>query len=459
MAFTSDLAQNEGTFKAIAVETIAGRETLSVEWTYIQNSLPSWKLWLDRETAVILKAQFFQKSGGEPMMNERVINQVIYNAAFAASLFGIPSVTPQFGDITGTAANAGGTGAVIPSGEDALGQLYFFTLPHQAGQSAQLVRLPGSCAVGLAPCPQLETVSVPFPFNFNLSALSWPPDGRLAAFAYSDNPNGTPTKLWLFDPAANSWGSLLEFPYIDPPFWSPDGTWIAFRVQDGAGGEDVYAVHPDGTELKNLTASGSLPAEGRPYVMDGWLTENVIVRSALPGSTGGVYLLRVSDGAVRPMFETLLTKAAFVVSPDNSSLAYDDYDYNSQKHSIKVVEPDGANPAELITFAGGSVYPIIWSPDAARLAFTHSSSDANFNPVSDVYVIGRDGRGMTQVYKGTTVGRILFSPDGKYLLVEETTSATGGHLFAINLETLEQKIISAPGLSLDADWYAPSWRP
>jgi len=63
------------------------------------------------------------------------------------------------------------------------------------------------------------------------------------------------------------------------------------------------------------------------------------------------------------------------------------------------------------------------------------------------------------LYKGVTVGRILFSPDGKYLLVEETTSATGGHLFSINLETLEQKILSAPGLSLDTDWYAPSWGP
>jgi hypothetical protein len=57
------------------------------------------------------------------------------------------------------------------------------------------------------------------------------------------------------------------------------------------------------------------------------------------------------------------------------------------------------------------------------------------------------------------VGRILFSPDGKYLLVEETMSATGGHLFTIHLETLEQKIVSAPGLTLDSDWYAPSWRP
>jgi len=459
LAFPSNFAQNEGMFKPLAIEIIAGRNALAVEWTYVQNALPSWKLWLDVETAVMLKAQFFQKAGGDPMMNERVVNQVLYNAAFDSSLFAMPSTPPQFGDVTGMAANVPVTEAVIPSANEALGQLYFFILPRQAGQSAQMVRLPGSCVTGQSACPQLEVVNTPFPFSFNLTALAWSPDGSLAAFAYPDNANGTPYKLFLFDPASSNWKSVAEFPFIDPPFWSPDGAWLAFRVQDGRGGEAVYAVRRDGSELKDVTASGSLPVEGRPYIMDGWLTENIIMRPALPGGTGGVYLLRVSDGSARKMFETLLTKAGFVPAPDNSLLAYDDYDYNSRKHAVRLVEPDGANPLEIAAFAGGSVFPLVWSPDSTRLAFAHSSHDANFNPVSDVYVIGRDGRGAAQVYKGATVGRILFSPDGKYLLVEETMSATGGHLFTIHLETLEQKIVSAPGLTLDSDWYAPSWRP
>jgi hypothetical protein len=459
LAFSSDFAQNEGMFIPIGIEPISGRETLIVEWTYIANSLPSWRLWLDTRTAVILKMQDFDKGGGTILRSEHVVKQVAYDMVFADSLFSLPASIPQFSDVSGGSIFPVETGVSSPPITTAQGELYFFTLPHQAGQSAQMVRLPGSCVIGTVSCPQLENVTVPFAFNFNLSALSWSPDGKLAAFAYPDNPNGTPTKLFIFDPAAGTWTALAEFPYIDPPFWSPDGTWIAFRVQDGAGGEDVYAVHRDGTELKNLTATGGLPVEGRPYVMDGWLTENILVRSALPGSQGGIYLLRVSDGAVRPLFESYLTKAAFVISPDNAWLAYDDYDYNSQKHVLKVVEPDGANPKELASFAGGSLYPVIWSPDATRIAFAHSNTDVNFNPISDVYVLGRDGRGVTVVYKGATVGRILFSPDGKFLLVEETTSPTGGHLFAVNLNTLEQHILSAPGLSLDTDWYAPSWRP
>jgi len=168
--------------------------------------------------------------------------------------------------------------------------------------------------------------------------------------------------------------------------------------------------------------------------------------------------VRASDGAVRPLFDSFLTKASFFPAPDGSALAFDDYDYTSQKHILMVTEPDGANPVDLATFTGGSLYPIVWSPDAARVAFVYYTSFASNNPTADVYVVGRDGRGLSQVYKGITVGRVLFSPDGKYLLIEETTSPTGGHLFVVDLSTLQSRMLQAPGLSLNADWYAPSWR-
>ena len=459
LAFSSDFAQSEGTFKPVATEFVADRETVVVEWKAAQNDLPSWRMWLDAKTAVILKMQTFGKGGGETIQSEAVVNQVIYDDIFPDALFRAPSALPQFGDVAGGGGHPVETETIPPSGKDALGELYFFTLPHRSGQSIQLVRLPGMCVVGLAECPQLESLVAPFPFDFSLTPLSWSPDGNFAAFAYPDDPNGTPYKLWLFDPAAQTWTSLFEYAYIDPPFWSPNGKWLAFRVQDGLGGEDVYIVQPDGSELKNLTSSSSLPVEGRPYVMDGWITGNILVRSAKLGSDDSVYLVRIADGRVRPMFETLLTKAMFIPSSDGAWLAYDDYDYDSQKHTLYVTEPDGANPVELVSFTGGTLYPIIWSPDNDRLAFAYYTEfTQNGNPTADVYVIDRNGRGLKQVYRGVTVGALMFSPDGKFLLISETTSPTGGHLFVVDLEMLEQRIIQAPGLSLDTDWFMPSWR-
>ena len=343
------------------------------------------------------------------------------------------------------------------------GELYFFLQPRQPGPSIQLVRVSSVCVFDAVKCPPVETIPVPFAFNFTINALSWSSDGKYAAFSYSDHPNGTPTKLWRFDPSANAWISLAEFPYIDPPFWSPDNTWIAFRTQDGLGGEDVYVVHRDGTELKHISAG--LPLEGRPYIMDGWYTDAaapcVIMRSALPGNSGtrSIYLVRASDGYARPMFETLLTKAQFTAAPDASLLVYDEYDYTSQNHVLKVMEPDGANAVVLANFTGGSLYPIVWSPNSQMIAFNYYSSFSGGTPSAEVYIVSRDGSKSSSVYKGVTVGRLVFSPNGKYLLVEETTSPTGGHLFIVNLTTLEQKMLQAPGLSTDYDWYAPSWRP
>ena len=180
------------------------------------------------------------------------------------------------------------------------------------------------------------------------------------------------------------------------------------------------------------------------------------MRSALPGTEGGIYLVRANNGQARLMFETLLTKVPFVTSPDASLLAYDEYNADSQLHELKVMEPDGANAVTLASFSGGSLYPYVWSPDSRLIAFNYSKPG---NASTEVFVTSRDGKTLVSVYKGVTVGRLIFAPNGKYLLVEETTSTTGGHLFLINLATLEQKILEAPGLSTDYDWYAPSWRP
>jgi len=124
-----------------------------------------------------------------------------------------------------------------------------------------------------------------------------------------------------------------------------------------------------------------------------------------------------------------------------------------------VMEPNGSNSLTVASFTGGSIYPMIWSPDSSLIAFNYYGSFTGGEPSAEVYVVSRTGGTPSLVYKGTTVGRLLFSPNGKYLLVEETTSISGGHLFLVNLATLEQKILQAPGLSTDYDWYAPSWRP
>ena len=458
LAFTSDFAQNEGTFKPISTEFIADRETLIVDWTYIQSNLPSWRMWLDTSTAVIVKMQSFDKGGGDSIRSEVVLNQVSFDDVFADSLFGMPGSLPQFSDLNGQPLEAVGTGANAPGGRDALGELYFFEVPAPSSQTIELVRMSGLCVVGEAECPQIERVVSSIPLINGLPNFSWSPDGNYAAFAYPESQESTPYKLWLFDPAANTWTSLWEHAYIDQPLWSPDGEWLAFRQFDGLGGEDMMVIRRDGSEPKNLTIGSQLPQEGRPYVLDGWITGHLIVHSSTSAQIGEAYLVNVADGHVQSMLGTLQTKAIFVPSHDGAWIAYDDYDNSTAIHSIKVAEPDAANAVTAATFTGGSLFPIVWSPDNQQIAFVYYTESAQGTQIADVYVIDRNGQDLKQVYSGTIVGAVLFSPDGRYLLINEASSPTGGRLFTVNLETLEQRLVQSPGLTLETNWFMPTWR-
>ena len=231
---------------------------------------------------------------------------------------------------------------------------------------------------------------------------------------------------------------------------------MAFRVQDGNGGEDIYVIRRDGSELTNMTAGDKLPPEGRPYILSGWINDNIILRSGNPGVGGLVYLRRIGDGFTKPLFDTPWTKTDMVPSPDGSFLAYPDID--GQRTLLKLLSPDGNTFRDLATFQGGSIYPIIWSPDGAKIAFARLDSQ----PISgqDVYITGRDGRELQQVYHSDfgSISTIAFSPDGQHLLIQDD-DATGRHIYTINLSTLETHLLQAPGLPLDWWWLAPSWRP
>lgn len=458
LVFSADRAQNQGTFVPVAMESVAGRKALAMEWTYIDNQLPSFKAWLDVETAVILKIQEFGKGGGEDMQAEHMVDQVVYDEPMEDGLFSLQfSQMPAFSDISGNPLMKPEPVPTLSSETDALGQVYFFITDHVYGyETTKLVRLPGSCVVGQISCPEPQAISPPFGLNFSLTPLVWSPNGKYAAFAYPVSEDGNRANLFLFDPEDGSWQPLAEFNFIDPPIWSADSNWLAFRVQDGRGGEDVYVVRRDGSELTNMTDTEKLPESGRPYTLSGWISNNLILRSGNPGAGGLVYLRRVSDGFTKPLFDTPWDKSDMVPFPDGSFLAYPDR--SNGKTLLKLVTPDGNTFRELASFQGGSIYPIVWSPDGMQIAFAKMGS----NPENgqDVYIIGRDGRNLRQNYHSESGGinTLSFSPDGKYLLLPDM-DATGQHIYIVDLSTLETNMLRAPGLPLDWWWLAPSWRP
>lgn len=453
LAFTSDFAQNEGTFKSLGIERIAGREALVVEWTYKENELPSWRMWLDVETAVTLKVQTFDKTGGETVRSEVVVDEIRYEDVFADTLFRAPSAPPQFGDVTGVSMLAAEPAPTRSSEPDPLGEVYFFASDHNYGnETTQLLHVPGTCAAGLRPCPEAEVTSTPIDLKFSLESLVWSPDRDAAAFTYPISEDGNRSALFLFDPRSQTWQSLAEFNYIDPPYWSPDGAWLAFRVQDGQGSDEIYAIRRDGSQLKNLSANKKLPEDSSPYALTGWINNRAILRSL---TNGIVYLVRAEDEAVTPLFETGIAKSDLVVpSPDGYLLAYTEVWAGNM--ILKLLTPDGSTARALTSFEHKTLYPIVWSPDGSFLAFATLGSDPAGG--QDLYLIGQDGRNLQQVYHSNFMGinNLVFSPDGKHLLFQDD-DATGRHIFIVDLSNFDQHMLQVPNLPLDWWWLLPSW--
>jgi hypothetical protein len=456
IALSSNYATDQGVYKPTGMEIIAERETLIVELTRLSAELPQWRMWLDTQTAVILKLQEFGKGGGEEVLGERVVNRVVYDEPFADALFRAPSSLPQFSDVVGTPLLSSEPALTASSDPDPLREVYFFAGDHNYGnEKTLLVRVPGSCAAGLSPCPEAEVIAPPFGLNFSLTSLVWAPDGDIAAFSYPISDDGNKSALFLFDPQTQAWQSIAEFNFIDPPFWSPDGNWLAFRVQDGNGSDEIYAIRRDGSQLTNLTESEKLPSEDSPYTLSGWINNYVILHSR---TSGILYLLRPEDGAVTPLFGTPVAKSDLVVpSPDGYFLAYTDA--SDQKITLKLLTPDGSTARDLAAFQNTSIYPIVWSPDGTRVAFATTTNGRDPTSGQDVYVIGSNGRSLQQVYHSASasIADIIFSPDGNYVLLQDDVAA-GRHIFVINLSTLQQHMLKVPNIPLDWWWLAPSWR-
>jgi hypothetical protein len=452
LAFTSDFAQAAGTFTPVVTESVSGRQALVVDWTFAQNQLPSWRMWLDIDTGVILKMQTYDKEGGSTIRSEAVIDQISFDDVFTNTLFGNPSSLPQFSDMAGIPIKPAKPAPTAPSAPDPMREVYFFVTDHQYGnEKTEFVRFPGSCVAGLIPCPDAEVIPTPFDLKFTVTSLVWSPDGRMAAFPYPISADGNRAALFLFNPQDLTWKSIAEFNFIDPPMWSPDGNWLAFRVQDGMDKDEVYIIHPDGTGLTNLSVNENLPVEGQPYVLNGWINNNVILR----GRDNKVYLVRADNPTVKPLFDTPWIKSIFFPSPDGYFLAY--VDVNDQSAALKLLTPDGSMTRELAVFEKAAIYPVVWSPDGKQLAFIKMTND--LAGAQDLYTIGTDGRNLQQIHHSDTSGMIElgYSPYGKYLVFEDS-DATGRHVYSIDLSTMEKHVLMVPNLPLDWWWMAPSWR-
>jgi TolB protein len=212
---------------------------------------------------------------------------------------------------------------------------------------------------------------------------SWSPDA--GAVAYSSYRGLTPQiflsliyKGVLENVSKNTSSNMM-------PVFSPDGTKIAF-VSNRDGNTEIYVMNRDGSNVRRLT---NHPAyEATPT----WSPNGAqIAFTSDRSGKAQVYIMNSADGSnVRRLTvsESYADRATWSPAPFNE-IAY--AAQTGEWFDIKIHDL-ATGTVRQITFGEGSNESPAYSPNGKHLAFTSTRAGG-----TQVFTIGRDGRGLKQI--------------------------------------------------------------
>ena len=461
LLFPSGLAQRGGTYRPIAIETLAGRETLVVEWNRPDGPLVD-RFWVDTQTGVILRQQNYGKGADGALTAEYLITNLQYDLNFQPETFNrLAAFPPAFAtapeDIHTEVATP------VPAGEPdtslANGEIYLFLQKPYGQEPMGLWRFPAGCLVSGDSCPSLERVPG-LPQDFVPPVFSWSPDGNQMLYHLAD----TEGQHFLFDRAAQSWTDL-QAPWFWGEVWSPDGSWVAGAPPVfGDQNSNPLIVGPvDGSEWQEI-----LPNEPGFKMGIGWLDEHrILFQNTLDNEISPespteyqefqIYDLQTGEIQVLHGIKTDPEKSFVSVpflSPDRTKLVYTIADLATQTSEIKII-----HLADASEFPIGFPLPVspAWSPDGQWLTLT-----AMLGFTCEIHLMRPDGSDPHHVFTGDWGGSCqpVWSPDGQYILVSALAQTpTIPRLYVINVATGESRLVELPDVGVEFEWPVVSWVP
>ena len=468
LLFSGSLGQRGGNYMPTAVEKIAGRPALVVDWYSDETQLPVDRFWVDAQTGVFLRMQHFSKAGGDVLSSDIQLTQIFYNLELAQDLFRLPSsdlpvFTEDWSSVSTvphkTAANVQSPAGLQP------GELYFNWTPLTEGgeiPSPQLMRVPVSClldhtcstAEAVAGAPQSGSGNEYYPLT-----LTWSPDGsRAAATQIVTLEDKMATRLYLYQPSDGSWTQLGEYGLIDEVSWSPDGQWIAFQIN--MNGYQICAIRADGSEWQVLAAGEPISGDNintEILRLAGWEGENLYyLETVLPdGTANKIFRTRPGEEGselVREYPRSQVSESiAMVAGGRFLSMGHDDH-----FRYLNLVDLNGANLEQLIRFKKSYNF-FTGSADGSWIAFTLTPGIEKMDFSSDIFLVHPDGTGIRQIASFEhPLESLLFSPDNQYLLISSREEL--GQLFLVSIEDGSRSLLQIPGLALNDQINQISWR-
>lgn len=276
------------------------------------------------------------------------------------------------------------------------------------------------------------------------------------------------------------------------PAFSPDGRWLAFSSSRNGKGQ-VWVIPVDGGEARAVTnaesGTGSFAwsPDGRriAYLMADPETEEEKARKKEKRDPiyvdqdfkyAHLYAVPFDPTGSEPGEAVRLTEGSFHVtsfdwSPDGARIAFSHQadprlDEGARGSDISLVPTDGSKAVRTLVTLGGTDGEPTWSPDGRWVAFTSSGDEPQRVGLADVYVVAAEGGAPRRLADShdRSGGIVGWARDGSAVLLGESLGTTR-HVTALPVDgsplrqlTTGDGVLGSPALATQADLMAFTWQ-
>lgn len=209
------------------------------------------------------------------------------------------------------------------------------------------------------------------------NSISWSPDGEWLAFDRMYPQDNYRSEIWLIKADGSDLHRLSNYDG-GGPCWSPDGSKIAFSLQEN-GRSSIAIMDSDGTDLEILNEEGT-----ENYNPD-WSHDGTKI--AFGSNRSGdreIYVMNADGSDPVKITNNTGWDDNPVWSPDDEQIAYTAW--SDERFEIKIINPDGTNPFRVARMPTHCIQAA-WKPaDLSEVAYLPTSGNSQLqnypNPVT-----------------------------------------------------------------------------